>query len=46
MEPHAHMSPIHALGMVAFIVAILGTLHLLALGHDNRASRALISLGF
>ena len=46
MEPHAHMSPVHALAMAAFIVAVLGTLHLMALAHDNRASRALISLGF
>ena len=46
MEPHAHMSATHAIAMTAFIIAVLGTLHLLALSHDNRASRALISLGF
>ena len=46
MEPHAHMSPIHAIAMMAFIVAVLGTIHLLALAHDTRASRAFISLGF
>jgi len=46
MIPHVHMSPTHGVAMVALIVAVFGTAHLLALSHDNRASRALISLGF
>lgn len=46
MEPHAHISPVHGLAMCLFVLAVFGTLHLLALSHDNRASRALIALGF
>ena len=46
MEPHAHMSPVHAIGALLFIVAVLGTLHLLALTTDNRLSRAFVALGF
>lgn len=44
--PHVHISPIHLVATVAFSVAVFGTLHLLALSADNRASRALIALGF
>jgi hypothetical protein len=46
MEPHVHMSPVHALFTVAAIVAIFGTLHLLALGNDSRWGRAFMALGF
>lgn len=46
MDPHAHISATHLIASAAFMVAILGTLHLLAIGVDNRASRAFISLGF
>lgn len=46
MDPHVHISPVHLLAGIAATVAVFGTLHLLALGVDNRASRALISLGF
>ncbi len=46
MNPHVHISPVHMLGTIAATVAIFGTLHLLALSHDNRASRAFIALGF
>lgn len=46
MEPHVHMSPVHALYIVAVIVALFGTLHLLALSTDNRAGRAFMALGF
>lgn len=46
MEPHVHFSPVLMLATIASTVAIFGTLHLLALTHDNRASRAFISLGF
>lgn len=46
MDPHAHISPIHLMASVAAVVAVFGTLHLLALTVDNRASRAFISLGF
>ena len=46
MQPHAHMSATHGIAVVALVVAVFGTAHLLALSTDNRASRALVSLGF
>jgi hypothetical protein len=46
MGPHVHISATHLLAGVAASVAIFGTLHLLAIGTDNRFSRAFISLGF
>lgn len=46
MTPHVHLSPVHGIAALAFTVAVLGTLHLLALTHDNRASRAFVALGF
>lgn len=46
MTPHVHISAVHLLASVAATVAIFGTLHLLALTSDNRASRALLALGF
>ncbi len=46
MNPHAHISAVHLLAGIAATVAVFGTLHLLAVGVDNRASRAFISLGF
>jgi hypothetical protein len=45
MDPHVHISATHLLASVAATVAIFGTIHLLALGVDNRASRAWIALG-
>lgn len=46
MDPHSHISPIHIIASVAAVVAVFGTLHLLALTADNRLSRAYVSLGF
>lgn len=46
MNPHAHISAVHLVAAFAFAVAAFGTAHLLALSHDNRASRAWIGLGF
>jgi hypothetical protein len=46
MNPHVHLSPVHGVAVIALVVAVFGTAHLLALSSDNRASRALISLGF
>lgn len=46
MKPHVHISPVHGVAVIALVVAVFGTLHLLALTKDNRASRALVSLGF
>lgn len=46
MEPHLHLTPVHALYNLAVIVAIFGTLHLLALSSDNSWGRAFMALGF
>lgn len=46
MDPHAHISAVHLIATVAAVTAVFGTLHLLALTTDNRASRAFIALGF
>lgn len=46
MQPHVHISPVHLIATVAFAVVVFGTLHLLAISTDNRASRAFIALGF
>ena len=46
MDPHAHISAIHLVAFLAATVAIMGTVHLLAIGTDNRASRAYLALGF
>ena len=46
MDPHVHISPVAMLSTIAATVAIFGTLHLLALTVDNRATRAFIALGF
>lgn len=46
MTPHVHISPVHLLASVAAVVAVFGTLHLLALTNDNRATRAFVTLGF
>lgn len=46
MQPHTHISAVHGIAVLAFVLAAFGTLHLLALGNDNRASRALLALGF
>lgn len=46
IDPHVHISPVHLLAGVACTIAIFGTLHLLAITYDNRATRAYIALGF
>jgi len=46
MTPHAHISPVHGIAVIALVVATFGTAHLLALSSDSRVSRAFVSLGF
>jgi len=46
MEPHAHISAVHLTAAALTVIAIFGTLHLLALSRDNRWSRAYLALGF
>ena len=46
VSPHVHISPVHMVANATAVFVIFGTLHLLALGNNNRAARALIALGF
>lgn len=46
MEPHVHITPVHILATMAAIVAVFGTLHLLALSSESRWGRAFMALGF
>ena len=46
MTPHVHISPVHGIAVIALVIAVLGTAHLLSLSNDNRASRAFAALGF
>jgi len=47
MTPHVHISAVHMAANMAAVVAVFGTLHLLALSSpDSRLGRAFISLGF
>jgi len=46
MTPHVHISPVHGLAVIALVVAVFGTAHLLTLSHDNRATHAILALGF
>ncbi len=47
MKPHYHINAVSLLVSTAVIVAVFGTLHLLALTQaDSRWARAYIALGF
>ena len=46
MEPHVHISAVHGLAFICLVVIVFGTAHLMALTHDNRASRAMLAMGF
>lgn len=47
MDPHVHISATALFASTAAVVAVFGTLHLLALSSDDsRAGRAFIALGF
>jgi hypothetical protein len=46
MTPHVHISPVHGIAVIALVIAVFGTAHLLTLSNDNRLSRAFVSLGF
>lgn len=46
MERHVHLSPVGMLVTFAFVVAALGTMHLLAITSDTRPARALLAMGF
>lgn len=46
MQPHVHISAVHGIAVIALVLAVFGTAHLLALTNDNRFGRALLALGF
>lgn len=46
VAPHVHISPVHMLATLTAVLAVFGTLHLLAVSTEGRAGRALIALGF
>lgn len=46
MEPHVHITPVHILATMLAMVAVFGTLHLLALSNESRWGRAYMALGF
>lgn len=47
VTPHVHVSAVHIAANLAAVVAVLGTIHLLALSApDSRAARAFLALGF
>lgn len=47
MEPHTHISAVHAVAFLLFVIAVLGTIHLITITHpDNRFSIAFVGLGF
>lgn len=46
MTPHTHLSPVLGVAVIALVLAVFGTAHLLTLTSDSRPSRALLALGF
>lgn len=47
VAPHVHISAVSLAASTAAVVAVFGTLHLLALSaEDSRLGRAFIALGF
>lgn len=46
MEPHVHITPVHILATIVAMIAIFGTIHLLALSQESRWGRAIMALGF
>lgn len=47
VAPHVHISAVNLAASTAAVVAVFGTLHLLALSaEDSRIGRAFIALGF
>lgn len=46
METHYHFTAITAIWIIALVVAVFGTAHLLSLSFDSRWSRAYVALGF
>lgn len=43
---HVHIGFVSLLAQIAAVIAVFGTIHLLALTNESRAARAWIALGF
>lgn len=46
VDSHVHNGAVAILPVIAAVVAVFGTLHLLALTSENRFAKAWLSLGF
>jgi hypothetical protein len=46
MENHVHIGFVSITATLLAVIAIIGTLHLLAMSSDTRAARAFLALGF
>lgn len=47
MEPHTHISAVHAVAFLLFSFAVLSTIHLIAITHpDNRFAKAFVAMGW
>lgn len=46
VESHVHQGAVTVLPIVAVVIAVFGTLHLLALTSENRFAKAYLALGF
>lgn len=47
VQPHVHINAVGLIASTAAVIAVFGTLHLLALSaEDSRLGRAFIALGF
>lgn len=46
VESHVHHGAVAVIPVVAIVIAVFGTFHLLALTSDNRFAKAYLALGF
>lgn len=46
MDTHYHFSGVTMVFIIALVLAVFGTAHLLAISSDTRPGRALLALGF
>lgn len=45
IESHVHQGAVTVIPIIALMIAVLGTIHLYALGAENRLAKALLALG-
>ena len=47
MEPHTHISAVHAVAFSLFFFAVISTIHLIAITHpDSRFTKAFVGMGW